>query len=390
MNGIDLGNLYLGRAAESRSLSAENPAGEKGRGAMAVPDLSNPQAPVGYWARELGQGWKVRPCIEIRAGETATLMDHAGPGVVRHMWMTFSALACRTLVIRIYWDGQEHPSVECPLGDFFCNGWDQRQTVLGLPVNVNPAGGMNCYFPMPFRKHARITITNEGKDSEKAFFYTINYTLEPVDKDARYFHAHWRRSNPLAYKTEHVLVDGIRGSGQYVGTFMCWQQNVAGWWGEGEIKMYLDGDREFPTICGTGTEDYFGGAWCYVTKAPPLAEIFSTSPPGFHKCESESYSAPYMGWLQVQGRNMEAGCRMTMYRFHVQDPVFFKSDLKVTMQALGWKSKERYLPLEDDLSSVSYWYQTLPHAKLPPLQPLAERLVAPWKPAAEKEQPPPA
>jgi hypothetical protein len=206
---------------------------------------------------------------------------------------------------------------------------------------------MNIYFPMPFRKHAKITVENIGPQELRGFFYTINYTLEPLSDDTLYFHAFWRRSNPLAYKKDYLILDGVRGTGQYVGTFMAWQQNNSGWWGEGEIKMYLDGDKNFPTICGTGTEDYFGGAW------------------GFGR---EDFSAPYLGFLQVRGKSEEVGCRMVLYRFHVHDPIFFQEDLKVTMQALGWRSEGRFLPLQDDISSVAYWYQNLPHnpfGKLP-------------------------
>jgi len=335
---IDLGNIFLKRGAESRSLSAENPTGEKGKGAMADPQGEGA-------ARELGRGWKVRPCLTLKAGETATLMDHDGPGVIRHMWFTFDSKFYRDVILRIYWDAQDAPSVEAPLGDFLCNAWNRRQNILALPINVNPSGGMNIYFPMPFRSHARITVENDSPNDLEGFFYTINYTLETLPEEALYFHAFWRRSNPLAYGEEYLIVDGIRGQGQYVGTFMAWQQNNAGWWGEGEIKMYVDGDRDFPTICGTGTEDYFGGAW------------------GF----GDDFSAPYLGFRQVVKKSGEVGARMTLYRFHVQDPVFFRSDLKVTMQALGWRSERRYLPLQDDISSVAYWYQTLPHAPFPPL-----------------------
>ncbi|MAE64244.1 MAG: hypothetical protein CMJ18_08200 [Phycisphaeraceae bacterium] len=341
---IDLSNIFLKRDAESRSLSAENPAGDKGRGAMADPKGEGP-------ARDLGRGWKVRPCIDLDAGETAILMDHDGPGVIRHMWFTFSQEFYRDVIVRIYWDGQSRPSVEAPLGDFLCCSWNRRQNVLGLPINVNPSGGMNIYFPMPFRKHARITIENDSPNPLAHFFYTVNYTLEDVRDDALYFHGCWRRSNPLEHLKEHVILDDVRGQGQYVGTFMAWQQNDAGWWGEGEIKMYIDGDRQFPTICGTGTEDYFGGAW------------------GF----GDDFTAPYLGFRQVVGKSQEVGARMTLYRFHVQDPVFFREDLKVTMQALGWRAGRRFLPLRDDIASVAYWYQTLPHAPFPPLAGRDER-----------------
>lgn len=335
---IDLANIFRTRRAESRSLSAENPTGEKGQGAMAEPDQDSP-------ARELGRGWKVRPCISIPAGQTVTLMDHPGPGIIRHIWLTCSEKFYRDLVIRCYWEGLADPSIEAPLGDFFCNSWNCRQNIFALPINVNPSGGMNCYLPMPFRTRARITVQNEAPEELPHFFYTINYTLEEVPADALYLHAQWRRSNPLPYGREHVLLDGVRGKGHYVGTFMAWQQNNAGWWGEGEIKMFIDGDQDFPTICGTGTEDYFGGAWCF----------------------GDDFSGPYCGFRQVAKKSGEPGARMTMYRFHVHDPVFFSAQLKVTMQALGWRSGRRYLPLQDDIASVAYWYQTLPPAPFPPL-----------------------
>jgi len=341
---VDLSNIYLKRNAESRSLSAENPTGEKGKGAMAVPDGKGA-------ARELGQGWKVRPCLTLQAGETATLMDNEGPGIVRHMWFTFREEFYRDVIVRIYWDARETPSVEAPLGDFLCNSWACRQNILALPINVNPTGGMNIYFPMPFKQHARITVRNESPNELSGFFYTVNYTLEEVPDDALSFHASWRRSNPLPYGEEYPILDGVKGRGQYVGTFMAWQQNNAGWWGEGEIKMYIDGDKDFPTICGTGTEDYFGGAWSF----------------------GDDFSAPYLGFRQAVKKSGEVGARMTMYRFHVQDPVFFASDLKVTMQALGWRSEGRFLPLQDDISSVAYWYQTLPQAPLPRLPNRNER-----------------
>ncbi len=338
MNIHNLSNIALRSQAESRSISAENPDGARGSGAMEIPKPN--EGP----ARELGQGWKVRPCITVLAGETTTIMDTEGPGIIRHIWITVHQKRYRDLVLRIYWDGQEHPSVESPLGDFFCNAWQERQNILALPINVNPRGGMNCYFPMPFGKHARITVENQGVEDCGGFFYTINYTLEPVSDDALRFHARWRRANPLPYAEEYTMIDGVKGAGQYVGAFMAWQQNSNGWWGEGEIKMYLDGDDKFPTICGTGTEDYFGGAWCF---------------------GEENFSAPYLGFQTVKGKNTVVGARMTLYRFHIQDPVFFKENLRVTMQALGWRGEGRYLALQDDISSVVYWYQTLPHEPFP-------------------------
>ncbi|MEO6874600.1 MAG: glycoside hydrolase family 172 protein [Opitutaceae bacterium] len=348
---IDLSNLFQKRQAESRSLSAENPLGKKGGGGMATKKTTL-HPPAWEQARDLGRGWKCSPCLALKAGETTTLMDHEGPGVVRHMWITFERPFRRQVILRIYWDGQKHPSVECPIGDFMCQSWNADQNINASPVNVNPKGGMNCFFAMPFRKHARITVENTAANDLPLFFYTINYTLEAVAEDCLSFHAQFRRTNPVPYKDVYTILEGVSGHGQYVGTFMSWQQNNAGWWGEGEIKMYLDGDQEWPTICGTGTEDYFGGAWCF---------------------DDGNFSSPYFGFQQVVGKSGQPGARMTMYRFHVHDPVFFKQDLRVTMQALGWRDvaqafpDKRYLALQDDIASVAYWYQTLPGAPLAPL-----------------------
>lgn len=340
---INLGNIFMKRSAESRSLTAENFRGDRGKGGMATAKTAlHPHS--ASCARELGPGWKLSPCLPIPAGKTVTIMDNEGPGVIRHMWMTHRTEFLRDLIIRMYWDKQKRPSVECPIGDFFCNSWKQKQKIMAIPINVNPEGGMNIFFPMPFKKHARITITNDSPHDHDEFFYTINYTLEPVPADALYFHAQWRRTNPVKYGEDFLMIDNVKGQGQYVGTFMTWQQNNAGWWGEGEIKMFIDDDQKYPTICGTGTEDYFGGAWCFA---------------------GENYSAPYFGYQMVSGEVNKPGARMTLYRFHVQDPVFFKKELRVTMQALGWRGEKRYLPLQDDISAVVYWYQTLPTAPFP-------------------------
>jgi hypothetical protein len=333
MFDCNLSNIFQKRNAVSRSISAENPTGKLHGGAKETPKGDD------HPARELGKGWKVKPCIDIKAGNTATIMDADGSGVIRHIWITLDTKFYRDVIIRIYWDGSDKPSVEAPIGDFFCCSWNKRQSILSQPVNINSSGGMNIYFPMPFRKNAKITIENDSVNDLPHFFYTVNYTLEDVPENSLYFHANWRRENPTEYLKEYTIIDNIEGTGHYVGTFVSWQQNSSGWWGEGEIKMFIDDDKEYPTICGTGTEDYFGGAWCF----------------------GESFSAPYLGFIETDKKSGEVGARMTMYRFHIMDPVFFKKSLKVTMQALGWRSEGRFLPLKDDISSVAYWYQTQPH-----------------------------
>ncbi len=330
-----LATLPLLNQAETRSISAENPTGEKGGGARAVPDAQNA-------ASDLGRGWKVRPCITLPAGQTVTLADVAGPGQVQHIWITVDVKAYRDCILRYYWDGEPEPSVEVPLGDFFANGHGLRYPVNSLMVAVNPSGGFNAYWPMPFRTSMRITVENCRSEAIHGFFYQITYARGEVAADAAYFHAQWRRSDTTRQRPEHVLLDGVRGRGHYVGTFLAWTQMSNGWWGEGEMKFFLDGDGADPTICGTGTEDYFGGAWCF----------------------GDTYSTPFLGyplWRRAEGEVPRHG----LYRWHVLDPIRFAQDLRVTIQALGWWPNGKYQPLTDDIASVAYWYQTEPHAAFP-------------------------
>jgi len=345
--GLSLGNLARLSNALTRSISAENFSGEKGKGGMATSGAGQSAA------RELGQGWKISPCITVPAKSTATLAEIQGPGAIQHIWITTVPSAWRRMVLRMYWDGEPTPSVETPLGDFFCMGWGERANIVSLPVAVNPAGGMNSYWEMPFRKSARITIENLSPDNVEGFFYQITYTLTTVPEDLGYFHAQWRRNNPLPYMQDHVILDGVKGFGHYIGTYMAWGVNNNGWWGEGEIKFFMDGDDQFPTICGTGTEDYFCGAWGFEFPAGQYG-VFCT---------------PYSGMPQVIKPDglYRTQQRFGLYRWHIMDPIRFQKDLKVTIQALGWRSHGRYLPLQDDIASTAFWYQTEPHAPYPQL-----------------------
>jgi hypothetical protein len=344
--GLHLGNLSRLSSAKSRSISPENFKGEKGKGGMAEPS-GNPAA------RDLGLGWKVSPCIQLQAGETREIAAIEGPGAIQQIWMTPTG-HWRFCILRIYWDGQANPSVECPLGDFFACGWNKYAQISSLAVCVNPGSAFNCYWEMPFRKSCRITVSNIAAEA-MTLFYQINYCLTEVPADAAYFHAQFRRSNPLPYKQVYTLLDGVKGRGHYVGTAMSWGVNNNGWWGEGEIKFYMDGDKEFPTICGTGTEDYFCGSYNFDV--------------GKENGGYREFTTPYAGMPQVIRPDglYSAQTRFSLYRWHVMDPIRFESDLKVTMQALGWRSGGRYLPLQDDIASVSYWYQSLPQAPFPAL-----------------------
>jgi len=341
-----MGNLHLLSDAVSRSISPENFTGEKGRGGMATDGTGLPHS------GGLGQGWKISPSVKIGAGETFTMADITGPGAVQHIWMTPTG-SWRQTIFRIYWDDQEQPSVECPVGDFFACGWGQHAPVTSLAVCVSPGSAFNCYWPMPFRTRCRITMTNLAAD-DMVLYYQIDYALADVPEDAAYFHAQFRRVNPLPYKSVYAILDGVSGAGHYVGTYMAWGVNNSGWWGEGEIKFYMDGDKEFPTICGTGTEDYFCGSYNFENQSTHQYETFST---------------PYAGLPQILRPDglYRSQMRFGMYRWHITDPVRFTKDLRVTIQALGWKPDRTYLPLQDDIASTAFWFQTLPTAPFPPL-----------------------
>ena len=195
-------------------------------------------------ARDLGQGWKISPAVRIEPQRTFTLASIDGPGAIQHIWMTPTG-RWRSSILRMYWDDQQHPSVECPVGDFFACGWNKYAQVSSLAVCVNPGSAFNCYWPMPFRKRCRITM--ENRDAEPmTLFYQIDYALGDVPDDAAYFHAQFRRTNPLPYRQVYTIVDAVRGRGHYAGTYMAWGVNNTGWWGEGEIKFYLDEMRNFP------------------------------------------------------------------------------------------------------------------------------------------------
>lgn len=345
--GMNLGNLSRLSNAETRSISPENVTGEKGKGAMSLDGLAKD------CARDLGQGWKISPYIFIQPGETVTLAEIDGPGAIQQIWMTMRGV-WRQNIVRFYWEDRGEPSVEVPVGDFFASGWGTFSQVSSIPVCVNPGSAFNCYWEMPFRRKCKITMTNIS-DERTTLFYQINYTLTEIPEDCAYFHASFRRVNPLPYGEVYTILDNVKGQGHYVGTYMAWGTNNNGWWGEGEIKFYIDGDSSFPTICGTGTEDYFCGSYDFEN-------------PETHD-EYVRFTTPYSGLNQVivPDKLYLSQFRFGMYRWHIMDPIRFKRDLKVTIQALGWRNGKRYLPLQDDIASVAYWYQTLPSEKLPPL-----------------------
>jgi hypothetical protein len=352
MFDLSLQNISLTKNAESRSISAENFSGAKGAGAMAE-DGTGREA-----SRDLGTGWKISPSVWIEPGETKILADIEGPGNIQTLW--FTGCIGRDYILRIYWDNQAAPSVESPLADFFGCGWHDMDNKISLefcPIDsaamaVNPRYGFNSYWPMPFRKHCRITLENR-REKRATLYYQINYELCDVAENAAYFHARWKRCPQVPYAEEYVIADNISGTGQYVGTMLYVGINGPNlWWGEGEVKFFIDGDQH-PTLCGTGTEDYFGGAWGWDVDG-----------------RYTRYSTAYMGVHQIHEPTGGEDCqqRFSMYRWHIPDPVRFKQNLKVTIQDLGWRRNGKfYLARQDDFASVAYWYQTLPTVPFPPL-----------------------
>ena len=351
-DGLDvhMGNLFRLSDAKTRSICPENFTGEKGKGGMAqVCDRGKRNiANAAYAARDLGEGWKVNPYIIINPKETITIAEMEGPGAIQHIWMTPTG-NWRFSIIRIYWDDEKEPSVECPVGDFFCMGWGIYAPLSSLAVCINPGSAFNCYWTMPFRKKCKITIENIDEEKAMNLYYQVDYTLTDVPEDAAYFHAQWRRTNPN-HTSDYTIVVNIKGKGHFVGTYLAWGVNNNGWWGEGEIKFFMDGDKKFPTICGTGTEDYFCGSYNFDRGG-----------------QYKEFCTPYAGLHQVirPDGTYNSQQRFGLYRWHITDPIRFEKDLKVTIQDLGWRAGGRYLPQKSDIASVAFWYQAEPHNKFP-------------------------
>lgn len=338
----------------SRSISPENFSGAPGQAGRATTGTG------ANAARDLGVGWKVSPSVDIAGGTTFELAQIEGPAQINHIWLTTHRDHWRTLILRASWDGSDEPAIEVPLGDFFCSGWGRFAQVSSSMVAVNPNGGFNCYWPMPFDSSARLTLTNLS-DQVATVYYSIDYEVGVDVATSGYLHAQYRRSNPLQRGTTHLIAEGIAGQGHYVGTYLAWASNSPGWWGEGEIKFFLDGDEEFPTIAGTGTEDYFGGAW-----------NFDVPGQGY-----TTFNTPYLGMPQVirPDGNYGSQLRFGLYRWHEPDPIRFASDLKVDIQALGWMPDGRYLPLADDIASTCWFYLDRPATQRPTVPTLEDLLV---------------
>lgn len=293
----------------------------------------------------------------INPGETRTLAEIEGPGKITHIWFTIAhdvPFYSRLLTLRIYWDGETHPSVECPIGDFFCIGHGVDQPFVSLPIKVSSDGrARNCYWPMPFRKSARITVSNDSEVRCNAIFYYIDWQKHrELPDDVAYFHAMYRQEHPCVMGKNYLLAD-IVGRGHYVGTIQSVYHISAGWYGEGDDFFFIDGESE-PSLRGTGTEDYFCDAW------------------GFREQDGPFYGTPL--W-----EGYAAGDRGTAYRFHIADPVTFKESLRVEIEHKGSQHFDDgevsgFIERDDLMSSVALWYQVEPHKPWAPLPAGPERL----------------
>ncbi|MFF0492751.1 glycoside hydrolase family 172 protein [Nocardia sp. NPDC004068] len=250
--------------------------------------------------------------------------------MIRQLWLGVEPAALAALRLRVYWDGDGEAAIDVPAGAFFCNTGADTAAVNSEMVVVAPTGGLNSYWPMPFRSRARIEVSNTG-DRTVPVGYQVTYLEQEVPREAGYLHARWRRAHPLGRPAVHTVLDDVPGPGRFVGTYLTIAPNAPGRWGEGAVKFYFDGDTEFPTICGTGTADYFGGHGELATGG--------------------TYSTPYLGVVRADDR-------FGMYRWHVRDPICFQRSMRVTVQALGRRADDRYLPLEQaDIATVGLWYQ---------------------------------
>lgn len=350
-NVVQLGGMPLyDPNIQSRAITAENQTGEKGQGGKAL------------------GGRKGLPCNwNLKKDEVYTFAEIDGPGVVRHIWITVQntgPLKMRNLILRFYWDDQKTPSVEAPLSDFFGVSHGRTAPYESEYITMPEGKGFNCYFPMPFAKKAKLTVCNETGEDAGMFFYQVDYTIgDQVTKDTPLFHTQFRRVLNTKLTEDYVILDGVKGKGRFLGVNIGLVDRFAGkgvWWGEGEVKMYIDGDTDYPTICGTGSEDYAGSGW------------------GLGRFHAREMGAPLID-----------GKYISYYRFHARDPIYFSRDIKVTIQQIGNDGKGEPAdpngPLAeliakgeyrkdhpggnfervDDMCSTAYWYQTLPTQPFP-------------------------
>ncbi len=302
----DFPSLYRLSSLQSRAVTQENPTGGKGLGGK---DRGN------------GNCRKGAPAFrKIMPGETKTLCDIQGPGMIRHLWITVEERTpemLRSYILRIYWDDSEYPSVLAPMGDFFGVAHGRTAHYMSPYLGTPEGRGFHCYFPMPFSKRCKITFENDSPEKMEWLFYQVDYTLgATITDDMGRFHAHFRRENPCPFRKDYVLLDTRGAPGVFVGAVIGVNPLYPGWWGEGEMKFYIDGDTQYPTICGTGTEDYLCSGW-----------------------GMQLHDAIYTGVNHMKKDPYGLDRFISFYRFHIQDPIYFQNDLRIELQQLGTSLK---------------------------------------------------
>ncbi len=342
-----LAGLTYRRGVITRQISAENPTGGRGRGALAVPDAADPQLPHSRMAAQLGQGFKVRPFLSVPADEAVLLADIAGSGVITHIWLSSNVADLTSLRLTMTWDNAPVPAVDVGVADFFCLGGAGRaHTVTSVPIVVGPTRGCTSLWQLPFRDGARIELENRGDVAVDVVAYAVTYEEHPADEvpESR-FHARTAVGSPDG-RTSEFDIARLAGAGLYVGTAINWTARRPRWWGEGEVKFYL-GTDEFPTLVYTGTEDYFGGAWGFGRDTTYL-------PGGPHG--ERTFSGPHAG-VPYLDSNEGYPREIVLYRWHLQDPIGFDDGLRASVQALGQGPDGSYEVRTDDvLSATAYWY----------------------------------
>ena len=323
----------------SRSICFENPTGAPGEGGKA--------------ASKLGVGRKGKPATTLKAGQTVQLCNIEGPGTIRHIWMAGpkTPLILRSLVIRVWWDGQAHPSIECPIGDFMGFAHGKVMAYQSAVHSLGQKAAMNIWLPMPFAKNARITLTNEGKE-KVSVYYQIDYTI--ADKhpgNVGRLHVLFRRENPTTMKKDFVLLPQRKNMGRLMGAVIGVRGLTPGqWWGEGEIKIFMDGDTEYPTICGTGSEDYVCLSWG-VQQTPFLYNGCSLNQKDF----------------------------VSMYRWHLPDPIAWQKECRITIQQIAYKKGKGLAETVDDWSTATFWYEPIPSEPLPKMPDVKMRTADIWQ-----------
>ncbi|HUW60277.1 MAG TPA: glycoside hydrolase family 172 protein [Candidatus Bathyarchaeia archaeon] len=328
--------FLLDAGVRSRSISFENPTGAPGSGGQA--------------ASRLGPTRKGAPAREIKAGETVELANIEGPGTIRHIWMTLGNRdpeTFRSFVIRAWWDDQPHPSIECPLGDFFGFAHGRVQSYQSAVHSVGEKAGMNIWLPMPFLNRARLTLTNEAAKGI-VLYYQVDYTIgDAHPADVGRLHVRFARQNPTVEKQDFELLPPRQGKGRFIGALVGVRALTKDWWGEGEIKVYMDGDKEFPTICGTGTEDW--------------------------ACLSYGLQqTPFM----YHGANLAKDEWNTFYRWHLPDPIYWRESCRITIQQIAWR--DGLAETHDDWSAATFWYEPIPSGPLPEMPNLKTRTADIW------------